>query len=371
MRPVSKIWSAIESSRHGPSSLACCAADPNQKPRASVNHHERGHNGDYSTDRFVMVTRIIAQFARGFAMGASDVVPGVSGGTVALVLGIYGGLIGNISKGSKALGRLCKGDVTGFIDGLKSVDWLFLIPLLAGVGTAVVVLAGLIETALHDFPEAMAGLFFGLVIGSIVVARGLLKAPTAEHLAISLIIGAITFGLLGFQSGPIADPGPITFIVAGSLAICAMILPGISGSFILLMIGMFAAVLNAVDERIISEIALVGVGAIIGLALFSSFLTYLLDSFHDRVMAVLIGLMIGSLRVLWPWPNGVGIIESEEVIPGTGLELPNGAPTLVPILLAIVAVVVVVVVSSLAPEHESSHGSADDLEPASTTVVDK
>ena len=303
-------------------------------------------------------------------MGASDVVPGVSGGTVALVLGIYEGLIGNISTGSKALGRLLKGDVGGFIDGLKSVDWLFLIPLLAGIGTAVVILAGIIETALHDFPEAMAGLFFGLVIGSIVVAKGLLKAPTAEHAIIAVVVGIVLFGLLGFQSGPIAEPGALTFIVAGSLAICAMILPGISGSFILLMIGMYSAVLNAVDERIISEIALVGIGAIIGLALFSSFLTYLLDNFHDRVMATLIGLMIGSLRVLWPWPNGVGIIEPEEVIPGTGLELPNGAPTLIPIVLAIVSAIGVVLISSLAPSHESEH-SADDLQPASAPVIDE
>ena len=303
-------------------------------------------------------------------MGASDVVPGVSGGTVALVLGIYGGLVGNISTGSKALGRLCRGDVSGFIDGLKAVDWLFLIPLVAGIGAAVVVLAGIIETALHDHPEAMAGLFFGLVIGSIVVARGLLKAPTVEHAIIALAVGAVLFGLLGFQSGPIAEPGAITFIVAGSLAICAMILPGISGSFILLMIGMYSAVLNAVDERIFSEIALVGVGAIIGLALFSSFLTYLLDNFHDRVMAVLIGLMIGSLRVLWPWPNGVGIIEPEEVISGTGLGLPNGAPTLLPIVLAVASAIAVVLISSLAPA-QADETSADDLEPTTTSVIDQ
>lgn len=316
-----------------------------------------------------MMTRILAQIARGFAMGASDVVPGVSGGTVALVLGIYEGLIGNISTGSKALGRLVKGDIKGFIDGLKAVDWLFLIPLAVGLGAAVVILAGIIEEALHDHPEAMAGLFFGLVIGSIVVARNLLKAPEAQHAAIALAVGSVLFFILGFQSGPVANPAAVVLIAAGALASCALILPGISGSFILLMIGMYSVVLNAVDERIFSHIALVGTGAIIGLAFFSSFLTYLLDNFHDRVMAVLIGLMVGSLRVLWPWPNGVGIIEPEEVIPGTGLELPNGAPTLVPILLAVGSAIAVVVISSLAPHGEES--LADDLEPATTTVVDE
>jgi putative membrane protein len=295
-----------------------------------------------------MVTRVLGQFVRGFAMGASDVVPGVSGGTVALILGIYNGLITNIGTGSKALGRLIRGDFRGFLERLGAVDWLFLIPLLAGIGAAVVVLSGLIERALHDYPEAMAGLFFGLVIGSIVVARGLLQSPAQQHARIAIVVGAVTFQLLGFQSGPISDPSPVHLVVAGALAICAMILPGISGSFILLMIGMYTTVLNAVDERIFSEIALVGIGAILGLGLFSSLLTRLLDDHHDIVMAGLIGLMLGSLRVLWPWPNGVGIIGSDETISGTGLDLPNGAPWVVSVLLAFGAAIAVVGVSTRA-----------------------
>jgi len=297
-----------------------------------------------------MVTRVLAQFARGFAMGASDVVPGVSGGTVALILGIYNGLITAIGRGSKALGRLLRGDIGGFVDGLKSVDWLFLVPLLAGIGSAVLLLSGLIESALTNHAEAMAGLFFGLVIGSMVVARNLLKDPNPTHAAIAVAVGAVLFFLLGFQSGPVADPGAPLLLLAGALAICAMILPGISGSFILLMIGMYATVLNAVDERVISEIALVGIGAIVGLGLFSSLLNHLLDNHHDTVMAVLLGLMLGSLRVLWPWPNGVGIVGHGDVetIPGTGLELPNGAPWVLPIVLCIVAAIVVIAVSSFA-----------------------
>ena len=301
-----------------------------------------------------MVTRVLSQFVRGFAMGASDIVPGVSGGTVALILGIYNGLITAIGRGSKALGRLCKGDVGGFVDGMKSVDWVFLLPLVAGIGSAVLILSGIIESALTNHPESMAGLFFGLVVGSMIVARKLLKEPNAQHAVITLAVGLVLFFLLAFQSGPVSDPNAFMLIGAGALAICAMILPGISGSFILLMIGMFAAVLNAVDERIISQIALVGIGAILGLALFSSFLTHLLDNYHDTVMAVLLGLMLGSLRVLWPWPNGVGIVGHDDIetIPGTGLELPNGAPTLLPIVLGIAAAIVVTVVSNFAPDDD-------------------
>lgn len=291
-------------------------------------------------------------------MGASDVVPGVSGGTVALILGIYNGLIHNIGIGSKALGRLLRGDIAGFTDRLRSVDWLFLIPLLAGIGAAVAVLASVIESALRDYPEAMAGLFFGLVIGSIFVAKALLKSPTAQHAGTAVAVGLVTFFLLGFQSGPVADPGPAFLIGAGALAICAMILPGISGSFILLMIGMYAAVLDAVDERHFAEIALVGIGAIIGLALFSSGLNYVLEHHHDIVMSGLIGLMLGSLRVLWPWPNGVGIIDHDETISGTGLGLPDGAPWVVPILLAAVSAIVVVALSRFAqPNVDEAHGS--------------
>lgn len=301
-----------------------------------------------------MVTRVLSQYVRGFLMGASDVVPGVSGGTVALILGIYGDLITAVSTGSKALGQLVKGNVGGFIDGMKSVNWLFLIPLAAGVFSAVLLLSGIIEDALHDHPETMAGLFFGLVVGSIVVAKGLLKAPDSSHGVIITVVAIAVFILLGFQSGPVADPAALVLIGSGALAVCALILPGISGSFILLMIGMYSAVLNAVDERIIGDIALVGIGAIVGLALFSSLLNHLLDTYHDTVMAVLIGLMFGSLRVLWPWPNGVGIIEPEEIIPGTGLELPNGAPWVGAVVAGTVAAIVVVGVSAVAqPKSES------------------
>lgn len=287
-------------------------------------------------------------------MGASDVVPGVSGGTVALILGIYGDLITAVSTGSKALGKLVKGDVGGFVDGLKSVNWLFLIPLVAGVFSAVLLLSGLIEAALQDHPETMAGLFFGLVLGSIVVARALLKSPTATHGTIVVVVAVALFVLLGFQSGPVADPSAMVLVGSGALAVCALILPGISGSFILLMIGMYAAVLNAVDDRILGDVALVGIGAVVGLALFSSLLNHLLDTYHDTVMAVLIGLMFGSLRVLWPWPNGVGIIDHDTIISGTGLEAPNGAPWVGAVVAGAVAAVVVVGVSTYAqPKSES------------------
>ena len=276
-------------------------------------------------------------------MGAADVVPGVSGGTIALVLGIYQKLIDTIRDGSRALGRLVRGDLGGFWRQVTGLDFLFLVPLLAGVLLAVGSLASLIETQLHDNPEEMAGLFFGLVAASVLVAWGMLRSRTPAQLGVILFVGVVVFVLLGFQSGPVADPAPVVFLGAGALAICAMILPGISGSFILLMIGMYAAVISAVDERAWTELAMTAVGAVVGLALFSSVLGWVLEKAFELVMAALIGLMLGSLRVLWPWPNGVGVISEDqsEVIDGTGLEWPAPSDLWAPLGLAIVAGIVV------------------------------
>lgn len=298
-------------------------------------------------------------FARGFCMGAADIVPGVSGGTVALVFGIYERLLENVRRCARAVGSLAKFDFAGIKEHLFSVEWGFLLPLGVGVAVALGALASLIEGLLETNAEEMAGLFFGLVAGSIVVAWGLLRERTPIDLGVMVLVGIITFFLLGFQSGPVSNPSALAFFGAGAIAICAMILPGISGSFLLLMMGMYAAVLGAVHDRGSSDLINLLIffcGAVLGIALFSTALGWLLDRFHDRMLAVLIGLMIGSFRVLWPWPFGVGIISEVEgeSISGTGLNLPaDGEPVIVPIVLAVVAFVVVVGAGMFAPkEHE-------------------
>jgi len=291
-------------------------------------------------------------------MGSADVVPGVSGGTVALVLGIYEKLIDTIRDGSRALGTLLKGDVRGFRDRLIAIDFGFIVPLLIGIVIAVVSLASLIQTQLHDNPENMAGLFFGLVVASVVVAFRLIESRSLANLAILTAVTVVVFALLGLQSGPVADPAPIAFFGAGALAICAMILPGISGSFILLMLGMYSAVIGAVDDRALTNVALIAAGAVIGLALFSSLLAWILERAFEPVMAALIGIMIGSLRVLWPWPNGVGVISSDrtEVVSGTGLDWPTSSEWFAPTALAIGAIVVVLVFARFA-ESKTPHAT--------------
>ena len=257
-----------------------------------------------------MLRQVLRSTVGGFFMGTADLVPGVSGGTIALVLGIYQQLVASIRQGSSALGSMIKADFAGFKRHSSKVEWRFLLPLLTGILLAVVLLASFLERQLEERPVVIAGLFLGLVLGSIAIAWRLLRKATWRHVVIAAIVGLGLFVALGFGEGQVrGDPSALAFFGAGVLAICAMILPGISGSLILLMLGMYAPVLAAVTDREFGTIIVFALGAVIGLALFSQLLYWLLEHHHDNVLAVLIGLMAGSARILWPWPDGVGSAE--------------------------------------------------------------
>ena len=249
---------------------------------------------------------------RGFLMGAADIVPGVSGGTIALVLGIYERLIASVRAGSSALGSFLRLDFSGGVEWLRKVDWSFILPLVAGIGLAIITLAHLLERLLREHAVLMAALFLGLVLGSAVVAWKLLTIRDVRRLAIIAGVALVVFVLLGLRESTssdtavqIADPALLAFFGSGAVAICAMILPGISGSFILVMLGMYGPLLSAVTSRDFFSLIVFTVGAVIGLALFSQVLHRALRDHYNSVMAALIGLMLGSLRVLWPWPLGV------------------------------------------------------------------
>lgn len=223
-----------------------------------------------------------------------------------MVIGIYERLVSSIREGSSALASLIRGRPPLFIEHLKRVEWGFLIPLLAGILAAVISLASVLEHQLETNPTIMAGGFFGLVVGSVLIAWGLIRSPATRHVLIAIAVAVVLFVLLGMgEDATVANPGLILFFGAGALAICAMILPGISGSLILLLIGMYSAVLEAVNDRDLASVGVFVLGAIVGLAVFSQILHWALRSHHDNVLAALVGLMAGSLRVLWPWPGGV------------------------------------------------------------------
>lgn len=283
-------------------------------------------------------------------MGAADIVPGVSGGTVALVLGIYHRLIEQVSSASHVPGPLVRGNVRESWARFRALDWWFILPLVAGIGLAVFSLASVIEHQLEARPVLMAGLFFGLVTGSIVVASRLVQGWDGQRLLTALVVAIAAFFVLGLRSGPVSDPSLIVVLLAGMIAICAMILPGISGSFLLLMMGLYDYILGSVSDLNLLVLGVFVIGCAVGLAAFSRVLHWGLVHHERTLLAGLIGLMVGSLRVLWPWPDGTD--------GNAPLEWPSGN-VWGPVAAAIVGFVVVVAITAIA--ERISHRTDADL----------
>jgi putative membrane protein len=257
-------------------------------------------------------------YAVGFAMGTADTVPGFSGGTVALVAGIYERLIANVRQGARAASLLLRGQLRASLRALGVVEWGFVVALVSGVLSAIVLLAAVLERQLQAHPVRMSAIFLGLVIGATLVASRELRAPAPKHVAIGLVVAAVTFVALGFRAADTADPTLGFVFVAGAIAICAMILPGVSGSFLLLLLGVYEYVIGAVSARDLVVLGVFGVGCVVGLASFSTLLNWALREHHDVVLAGLLGLMAGSARVLWPWPSATGVGDPQLGAPVAG-----------------------------------------------------
>ena len=256
--------------------------------------------------------------ATGFAMGAADVVPGFSGGTVALVAGLYDRLIASVSAGAGLLGTLLRGRWRDVATAWRAVDAPFVLTLLGGIAAALLTLAGPMERLLEDEPVLMSAVFLGLVLGAAAIAPRRLRAAAPRHAGLAAAAAVAAAVLLGLRPAADGTP-PLGFLaLAGAVAVCAMILPGVSGSFLLLLLGAYEPVIAAVADRDVVTLGVVGAGMVAGLAAFSRLLDRLLRRHHDTVLAVLIGLMVGSARVLWPWPVGTGVGDAALGAPGEG-----------------------------------------------------
>lgn len=235
-------------------------------------------------------------------MGSADIVPGVSGGTMALIVGVYERLIQALSEGFGAVLKLVRGDARGALADLKALDWGLLAPLLLGIGLALVTMARVIPPLLEAYPVQMHGLFFGLVGASIAIPAMRVRRMKGRLMAAFGVAALAAFVLTGLPAQATAtEPGLIRVFLSAAVAICAMILPGVSGAFLLKVMGMYEATLAAVNARDLAYVVVFALGAGIGLGTFSKLLHYLLDRAHDWTMIVLAGLMLGALRALWPW----------------------------------------------------------------------
>lgn len=231
----------------------------------------------------------LTHLAQGMLMGTADVIPGVSGGTVALIVGIYTRLIDSIRAAASLR--------------LRDVEWGLVLPLLGGIAAALGVGTLVIPPLLEAYPARARGLFFGLVAASLPVPWRAITRPGVREGVMVVVAAAVAFLLVGIPPRTVADPGALMAAAAASVAICAMILPGVSGAFLLEAMGMYQPTLQAVGDLDVGYVAGFGVGAVLGLGAFSRVLGWLLERRHDATMAALVGLMAGALRALWPWAD--------------------------------------------------------------------
>ena len=252
---------------------------------------------------------------KGACMGAADVIPGVSGGTIAFLMGIYQELIDSIkSVSSSSIKLLLKGKIVEF---WKAINGTFLVSLFIGILASVFSLARLMKYLLEFHPIPLWSFFFGLILASSVVILRELDKWSIQNI-IALVVGIACAAYICLVS-PSQTPEEYWFIfLSGAIAICAMILPGISGSFILLLLGKYHFIMSAVTELNIPVIVVFGVGAVLGILAFSHLLSWLLKKFYMATIALLSGFMLGSLLKVWPW--------KEQVVAGVAEVVEEGAP---------------------------------------------
>ncbi|HIF9215848.1 TPA: DUF368 domain-containing protein [Photobacterium damselae] len=237
-------------------------------------------------------------FLKGMAMGAADVVPGVSGGTIAFITGIYDTLLESIRRINPKLISVLK--EKGLKGAFEHVNGAFLIALFAGILTSIFTLARFITWMLHTHPIPLWSFFFGLIIVSVIHMFKQVDRWALTRFIAVILGAAFAYGITVVN--PVSmDPTPVNIVIAGAIAICAMILPGISGSFILLLLGMYAPILGAAKSMDVVTLGLFAMGSVVGLLTFSHVLSWILRNYRDIALTFLTGLMIGTLGKIWPW----------------------------------------------------------------------
>ena len=262
----------------------------------------------------------IAHFLKGFAMGVANVIPGVSGGTIALLTGIFERLINALkSFDVEAVKLLCHFKLKEFA---RHVDFGFLVAVFLGVGVSIVSVAKLLEFLFQSYPVYVWSFFFGLILVSVwFVGKSIGKIDAAA--IISFIAGAVIAFGLSVMNPATENTAFWYLIICGAVAICSMILPGLSGSFVLILMGNYQLIMiYAVSHFDMKIIVPVAIGVVVGLLAFSHFLSWLLSRHAKATMAVLTGFIFGSLGTIWPWKNPVYLMQDGAEV------LKNGKPVI-------------------------------------------
>ena len=255
-------------------------------------------------------------------MGAANVIPGVSGGTMALILGIYEELINAIRSINLKFVRLIT--ILNIKEALSTVSWPFLLPVGLGVLLATFSLAEALSWLLDRYPVIVWSFFFGLIVSSVITVSRVIKQWRISTI-VAIVVGTIiAYGFFGVI--PVSTPNAPWFIFgSGFIAICAMILPGISGAYVLVLLGKYHYILEALNNKDFFTLFIIGAGSLVGLISFAQILGWLLKRYHDLIMAILIGLMCGSLRKIWPWKETVTTF-----IDSHGNEIPSLQSNIIP-----------------------------------------
>lgn len=234
-------------------------------------------------------------------MGAADTVPGVSGGTIAFITGIYEELISTLGKIDLSLLKTWREE--GFSKMWKSLNGNFLLALLTGVGLSIFTLMRLARYLLENHPLTVWAFFFGLVLASIWYVGKQIKSWNTATVSALIIAAIAAYFITTFSALSNTEHGYLYLFMAGAIAVCAMILPGISGAYILLLLGAYEQVTKAVSEFDFKRIFFIGAGIVVGLMSFSKLLKWLFSKYEQITLAALTGFIAGSLNKIWPWKN--------------------------------------------------------------------
>lgn len=257
------------------------------------------------------VTEPVAlRFLQGVAMGSADIVPGVSGGTVALILGIYTTLVGAIRTVATAGTALLRGRTDEAAANWHDTPWRFLLSLGMGIVTALGIGSVVLPPLLEHYPAQTSAVFFGMIVASLAVPWRQAGDHGPRLIAVMVVCALVAFVVMGLPAVVVeGDLPPWRVFASAAVAICAMILPGVSGAFLLVASGAYEPTLEAASGLDISYLAVFVAGAVVGLGTFSKLLSHLLDHHLAVTMAGLTGLMAGALRVLWPWGGHEGRLD--------------------------------------------------------------